>query len=82
MALINSRPAGLAGREPDRMGGTMSALNEYNVVINGWPTTVQLSDDDARARGLLTDEQPKVRSAAAKSRRPANKARTVADKGA
>lgn len=33
----------------------MSALKVYAVEVNGWPTTLQLTETDAAARGL-TDE--------------------------
>lgn len=59
----------------------MSELRVYTVEVNGWPTTVQLSESDAAARGLsdkdLADEQPPT-----KGRTPANKSRTAANKGA
>ncbi|AHH16581.1 hypothetical protein NONO_c17810 [Nocardia nova SH22a] len=61
----------------------MAELKEYEVVINGWPTSVQLTEEDARARGL-TDQAPssaKSRTAANKSRTAANKSRTAANKG-
>lgn len=49
-------------------------LKKYNVVINNHETTLLLSDEDARAKGLL-----KVKAAPA----PKNKARkTAASKGA
>lgn len=52
-------------------------MKRYDVVINGVRTTVQLSDADAKARGLLTEqlkakEAPTPRNKAAKA--PANKA--------
>ncbi|WP_280265349.1 hypothetical protein [Nocardia wallacei] len=71
MALISSRS--VTGRGPDRDGGNMPELKEYEVVINGWPTTVQLTEEDARERGLLDPAPPKSRAAANKSRTPANK---------
>ncbi|WP_185993246.1 hypothetical protein [Rhodococcus sp. KBS0724] len=42
-------------------------LSEYNVVIDGFATTLQLSDEDAKARGLV---------AAKAVTAPPNKART------
>lgn len=56
------------------------ALNEYEVEINGHKTTVQLSDADAKAQGLLKEPakapaKAPVKKAAAK---PANKARGAA----
>lgn len=44
-------------------------MKRYDVVVNGVQTTLQLSDADAKARGLIADE-PKVKDAPA----PANKA--------
>lgn len=44
------------------------SLSEYAVVINGYPATVQLSESDAKARGLTAADK-----AGAK---PATKART------
>lgn len=60
----------------------MAELKTYDVVVNGWATTVQLTDADARARGLLVDEPEEAAAPTSKARRPANKGRTVADKGA
>lgn len=55
-----------------------SAVNRYDVVINGIQTTVQLSDEEAKARGLKTsDDKP-----AEKAKTPANKSRTPANKRA
>lgn len=54
-------------------------MNTYDVVINGVATTLQLTDEDAKSRGLLPE--PKVAKAApvAKAAKaPANKARTAA----
>lgn len=50
-------------------------MREYEVEINGYKTTLQLSDEDAKARGLLADK-PAAKEAAA----PANKARTARTK--
>ena len=63
-------------------------MKRYDVVINGTKTTLQLSDEDARARGLFkapakaADEPAaptKARTPANKSRRPANKTAPKAD---
>lgn len=54
----------------------MSELKNYDVEINGWPTTVKLTEAEARERGL-TEAVPakvKARPAANKARTPANKA--------
>ena len=59
------------------------ALNEYDVVINGRKTTLQLSDEDAKAMGLAAPaEKPKAPAKAAptKARTAPNKARTAANK--
>ncbi|WP_280393217.1 hypothetical protein [Nocardia wallacei] len=52
----------------------MPDLSEYDVVINGYTTTVQLTEEEARERGLVKDAPAKARTAA-------NKSRTVANKG-
>ena len=56
----------------------------YDVVLNGIPTRVLLSDDEAKRRGLFAepkqDEEPK--KAVRKSRKPANKQADPEDKGA
>lgn len=44
------------------------AVKRYDVVINGIETTLQLSDEDAKARGLKANDEPKT-----KARQPANK---------
>jgi hypothetical protein len=54
-------------------------MKEYDVVINGYPTTLRLSEDQARARGLLADDDateagtPKKRTASNKARQAPNK---------
>lgn len=53
----------------------------YNVVINGVETTLQLTDRDAAARGLLgAATAPKAPAPATKAKTPANKAKTPANK--
>ena len=63
-------------------------MKRYDVVINGISTTLLLSDEDARARGLHTSApksapaEPvatKTRAPANKSRRPANKTTAAKD---
>lgn len=49
-------------------------MKEYEVEIGGLAHTVQLSDEDAKARGLSSRTQAKEADA------PANKARTAATK--
>lgn len=55
-------------------------MKRYNVVINGVPTTLQLSDADAHARGLSFEE--KAQTPLNKSKAPANKTRTPRTKRA
>lgn len=64
------------------------ATNTYDVEVNGIRTTLNLSDADARARGLLGDDTP-VTSTVESSTDPstvkrstagANKARTAENK--
>ena len=65
-------------------------LKPYDVICNGTKTTLLLSDEDARARGLFLRSEPgpdltdivAARDAAkgVKARRPANKNRTPANK--
>lgn len=50
------------------------ALKEYDVEINGVATTVQLSDEDAKARGLEPKSEPKAVSAPRNKSRPNTKA--------
>ena len=52
-------------------------MKTYEVEINGVATTLQLSDEDAKARGLKASDEEKTKEAKA----PANKARTAANKG-
>ena len=47
-------------------------MKRYNVVINGVATTLQLSDSDAQARGLV---EVKAVTPLNKSAAPANKSR-------
>lgn len=58
-------------------------MKRYDVTINGCRTTLQLSDADAAARGLLgaapATEEPQ---AATKARTTANKSRTPRNKQA
>ncbi len=54
-------------------------MKEYKVELGGVETTIQLADEDARARGLLAEETP-AESESVKAAAPANKARTAATK--
>ncbi|QLF83818.1 hypothetical protein SEA_MOOSEHEAD_7 [Gordonia phage Moosehead] len=83
MALISS---GTAGATPARRAGPDPkeddmALKTYDVEINGYTTTLRLSDADAKERGLAASEAPK-KEPAAKKATPANKSRTAANKAA
>lgn len=72
MALI-----GVEGGEtwPPSVKQERPAVKRYDVVVNGIQTTLQLSDEDAKARGLLKDSKTESKAAA-----PANKSRTPANK--
>lgn len=50
----------------------MSDLKRYDVVINGMNTTLQLNEQDAKARGLGPENETTKQAAA-----PRNKARTA-----
>ena len=53
----------------------MPALKPYTVVVDGNETTLLLSPEDAKARGLVEDK-PRRKPAAKAAPKPANKART------
>lgn len=68
------------------------ALKAYDVIVDGRPTTLLLSDEDARAHGLhvpahrapeaeAPEDASVVDEPEAKAHTPANKARTPANKG-
>lgn len=52
-------------------------MKQYRVMIAGIEHVVQLSDADAKARGLTASDEVKAKAAPA----PKNKARTTANKG-
>jgi hypothetical protein len=54
-------------------------LKKYDVEVNGYRTTLLLSDEDAKAQGLLKSE-PKAQAKQAPA--PANKARKAPNKKA
>jgi hypothetical protein len=64
----------------------MADLKLYDVEINGFRTTIQLTEADAAARGLTARPEasraaePAPAKAPAKSRRASNKARTAENK--
>ena len=47
-------------------------MKRYNVIVNGVETTLQLSDFDAKARGLFVEE--KAYTPLNKAKAPSNKA--------
>ncbi|MET9286497.1 hypothetical protein [Nocardia beijingensis] len=59
----------------------MSELKIYEVEVNGWPTTLQLTTADAAARGLTDADTVDARTAAKQAPARANKSRTAANKG-
>lgn len=59
-------------------------LKPYKTTVNGYETTLMLSEEDAKAQGLVADS-PKAapaKKAVAKKQaaKPANKSRTAANK--
>ena len=76
MALIGTEVAGEAWPPPSGQGGP--GVKRYDTEINGVPTTLLLSDEDAKARGLLAEA--KKAAPAKKARAVPNKARTAANK--
>jgi hypothetical protein len=65
-----------------KQGG--KGVKQYTVEINGMETTLLLSDEDAKERGLKPSDvvKPEADEPEAKGRTPANKARTPANKRA
>ena len=76
MALIGTEVAGESWPPPSGQGGP--GVKRYDTEINGVPTTLLLSDEDAKARGLLQAEAKKA--APVKKAAPAKKARAVPNK--
>ena len=58
----------------------MAELKEYPVKVNGYETVLQLTEKDAKARGLTESAPAAPETKAAKA--PANKARAAANKSA
>lgn len=54
-------------------------LKKYDVVVNGYATTLLLSDEDAKAQGLVQEPKP---AEAKQAPAPANKARKAPNKKA
>lgn len=50
------------------------SLKPYKVTVNGYETTLLLSEEDAKRQGLVTDKSEK------KAPEPANKARSAKNK--
>lgn len=83
MSLLDSRSVGGSSADWDPKGGNdMSELKTYDVVVNGWQTTVKLTEADAAARGLTDADTVEARTAAKQAPARANKSRTAANKGA
>lgn len=59
-------------------------MKRYDVVIGGNRTTLQLSDEDAKARGLVPQAavEPAAEQVDTKAKTPANKSRRPANKRA
>lgn len=56
-------------------------MKEYEITPpDGVPTTVLLTDEEAKARGLAPAAKTKAQAPANKQARPSNKARTPANK--
>lgn len=60
--------------QPPKLLQEGGEVKRYKVTINGMETELQLTDAEAKARGLVSDE-PKAAKA------PANKSRGAANKG-
>lgn len=72
---------GIGGNEPPQLLQKGGTVKRYKVTINGVDTELQLTDEDAKARGLLKSEtkaEPKAETKSAKA--PANKSRSAANK--
>lgn len=84
MTLLNSRAvaAQASAARAQQKEGHMSELKRYEVEVNGWPTTLQLTEADAAARGLTDADTVEARAEAKQAPARANKARTAANKGA
>ena len=70
-----------AGGQPPASGSSKepNMLKPYKVTVYGHETTLLLSDEDAKAQGLLKD-QPAKKAASKQAAKPANKSRTAANK--
>ena len=58
-------------------------MKRYDIILNGMLTTLQLTDEDAAARGLLQPAPAKTvepKPVPTKAKAPANKARKPANK--
>lgn len=63
MSLFTSRAAGAPAARTQQQEGRMSELRVYEVEVHGWPTTLQLTDADAVARGLTDADTVEHRTA-------------------
>ena len=73
-----------AGGQPPASGTTpkeATVLKSYKAKVNGYETTLMLSDEDARRQGLLKDKpEAKNEPEAKQAPKPANKARRAPNK--
>lgn len=65
MSLFTSRAAGAPAPavRTQQEEGRMSELRVYEVEVHGWPTTLQLTETDAAARGLTDEDTVEHRTA-------------------
>lgn len=75
--LFTSTGAGVQASAPASEKGEAVSLKPYNTTVNGYETTLMLSDEDAKKQGLLKGE-PKTD--AKQAEKPANKARKAPNK--
>lgn len=64
--------------QPPKLLQEGGPVKRYDVVINGVETTLQLSDTEAKARGLFKSED---KTEAKQAKAPANKSRSASNKG-
>jgi hypothetical protein len=69
-----------AGGQPPASGSSKGAqmLKPYKTTVNGYETTLLLSDEDAKAQGLL--KEPAKKAEAKQAPKAANKSRTAKNK--
>jgi hypothetical protein len=66
--------------QPPKLLQKGGPVKKYDVEINGVQTTIQLTDEDAKARGLTAAADQK--SSGSKAKTPANKAAAPVNKAA